>query len=127
MTYVVHCQPSCRDAAQWRWGQGNGLAMRWDPMAYESMADTQEADAAAMNRGAASTTPEQLEQRPHAYPLLQSCHCERSAAISFGVINAAVGTRLPRRYARRNDKVGTHEEQRPVEASLAGRVAVRRP
>lgn len=47
-TYVVHCQPSRRAAAQWRWGSGDGLDTRWDPLAYDCMADAQEAAEAAM-------------------------------------------------------------------------------
>ena len=44
-----------------------------------------------------------------AQPILQSCHCERSAAISLQQKRFPTSRGWGRRYAPRNDKLGTRE------------------
>ena len=50
--------------------------------------------------------------RTRAYPLSTTCHCERSVAISLPEEPSLSPARLPRRFAPRNDKVGTRESRR---------------
>ena len=47
---------------------------------------------------------------PHAYPLRTTCHCERSVAISSPEGSSLNSARSPRRFAPRDDKLGTREE-----------------